>query len=308
MAEHPVPDRTLLMRLAAGDASALGALYDRHATGLFRWLLARGLGRGDAEDLLSECFLALADRGARAAQIEDVDAYLFAVARNQLARRGRHPEPEALDLIAEPAASDPLADALAVREALADLPPEQRGWSCSRSGRDAPRRDRAPAGHLVEHASSRCTRWARGGAGRPRMDDRQIEERLRRVRLARPDPALRAPDRSGGGSMRPQARPARFPWALAAAAALLIAANLVFGQVHDTRIRALVGEPATVTAADAQVYAQAIAERARLMSEALDEPWPDAEPQTNSDGGERRGARPVPDRQTYRPLADPRLA
>lgn len=126
MAEHPVPDRTLLMRLAAGDASALGALYDRHATGLFRWLLARGLGRGDAEDLLSECFLALADRGARAAQIEDVDAYLFAVARHHLARRGRRPEPEALDLIAEPAASDPPADALAVREALADLPPEQR--------------------------------------------------------------------------------------------------------------------------------------------------------------------------------------
>lgn len=126
MAEHPVPDKTLLMRLVAGDASALGALYDRHATGLFRWLLARGLGRGDAEDLLSECFLALVDRGERATQIEDVDAYLFAVARNQLARRGRHPEPEALDLIAEPAASDPPDDALAVREVLADLPPEQR--------------------------------------------------------------------------------------------------------------------------------------------------------------------------------------
>lgn len=126
MAEHPVPDRTLFMRLAAGDASALGALYDRHATGLFRWLLARGLPRGDAEDLLSECFLALVDRGESAAEIEDVGAYLFAVARNQLARRGRHPEPEALDLIAEPAASDPPADALAVREALVDLPPEQR--------------------------------------------------------------------------------------------------------------------------------------------------------------------------------------
>lgn len=141
------------------------------------------------------------------------------------------------------------------------------------------------------------------------MDDRQIEERLRRVRLAEPDPAVRARLIAAAEvRMRPQARPARFPWALAAAAALLIAANLVFGQVHDTRIRALVGEPATVTAADAHVYAQAIAERARLMSEALDEPWPDAEPQTNSDGGERRGSRPVPDRQTYRPLADPRLA
>ena len=126
MAEDGVADRTLLRRLAAGDASALGALYDRHATGLFRWVLARGLPRGDAEDLLSECFVALVDRGERAGEIEDVGAYLFAVARHHLARRGRRPEPEALDLIAEPAASNAPADALAIREALADLTPEQR--------------------------------------------------------------------------------------------------------------------------------------------------------------------------------------
>ncbi|MGD9496903.1 MAG: hypothetical protein AB7Y46_11425 [Armatimonadota bacterium] len=133
------------------------------------------------------------------------------------------------------------------------------------------------------------------------MDDRQIEQRLRTVRLAEPDPALR--ERLLARAERRMAR--RGPslsWALAAAAALLIAANLVFGQVHGARMRALVGEPATaLTAADAQVYAQAIAERARLMSEALDEPWPDAEPQTNSDGGERRGARPDAGRQTRRP-------
>ncbi len=134
------------------------------------------------------------------------------------------------------------------------------------------------------------------------MDDRQIEERLRRVRLAEPGPEVRArllaaPDTR----VSPRATPARFPWALAAAAALLIAANLVFGHVHDARMRALVGEAATVTVADAQVYAQAIAERARLMSQALDEPWPDAEPQINSDRGERRGSRPDASRQTRRP-------
>ncbi len=78
-------DSTLLGRLAAGDSSALGALYDRHATGLFRWLLAKGLPRDEAEDLLSECFLALADRGELAAQIADVRAYLFSVARNKFA-------------------------------------------------------------------------------------------------------------------------------------------------------------------------------------------------------------------------------
>jgi RNA polymerase sigma-70 factor (ECF subfamily) len=126
MAKRPVPDSTLLRRLAEGDASALGALYDHHATGLFRWLLAQGLPRCDAEDLLSECFLALVDRGERAADIEDVGAYLFAVARHRLARIARRSQSEALDLIAEPAASDAPADALAIREALTDLPPEQR--------------------------------------------------------------------------------------------------------------------------------------------------------------------------------------
>jgi RNA polymerase sigma-70 factor (ECF subfamily) len=117
-------DNALLRKLAGGDTSALGALYDRHATALYRWLLARGLPRGDAEDLLSECFLALVDRGEGAAQIEDVRAYLFAVARNKLSRSA--PEAQALELVPEPATNADEAEALAVRQALADLPPEQR--------------------------------------------------------------------------------------------------------------------------------------------------------------------------------------
>ncbi len=126
MAEGRGSDSTLLARLAGADASALGELYDRHATGLFRWLLASGLPRAEAEGLVQECFLALVDRGERVAEIEDVGAYLFAVARNMLARRARRPELESLDLVEEPATSPAPADALAVREALADLPPEQR--------------------------------------------------------------------------------------------------------------------------------------------------------------------------------------
>lgn len=118
-------DSTLLRRLVR-DPSALGGLYDRHATGLFRWLLAKGLPRDEAEDVLSECFLALVDRGERAAAIADVGAYLFAVARHKLARRARRPRTEALELVEEPATSPAPADALAVRAALADLPPEQR--------------------------------------------------------------------------------------------------------------------------------------------------------------------------------------
>ncbi len=117
-------DNALLRKLADGEISALGDLYDRHATALFRWLLAKGLPRSDAEDLLSECFLALVDRGERAAEIEDVAAYLFAVARNKLAHV--RPEAQALELVPEPATNPQSAQALAVREALGDLPSEQR--------------------------------------------------------------------------------------------------------------------------------------------------------------------------------------
>jgi RNA polymerase sigma-70 factor (ECF subfamily) len=117
-------DNALLRKLADGRTSALGALYDRHATALYRWLLARGLPPTEAEDLLSECFLALVDRGEGAAQIEDVRAWLFAVARNKLSRSA--PDTQALELVPEPATNPHSAQALAVREALADLPPEQR--------------------------------------------------------------------------------------------------------------------------------------------------------------------------------------
>ncbi|MFW6437787.1 MAG: RNA polymerase sigma factor, partial [Armatimonadota bacterium] len=124
MSRRRADDNALLRKLARGDSAALGALYDRHATALYRWLLATGLPRGDAEDLLSECFLALVDRGEGAAQIEDVRAYLFAVARNKLSRSA--PDTQALELVLEPATNPHSADAVAVREALADLSPEQR--------------------------------------------------------------------------------------------------------------------------------------------------------------------------------------
>ncbi|MFP4250240.1 MAG: hypothetical protein ACLFU7_11315 [Armatimonadota bacterium] len=131
------------------------------------------------------------------------------------------------------------------------------------------------------------------------MDDRRIEERLREVPLAEPPPELR------GRIMREAAeRPgrsrwgARLQWALAAAAALLIAANLVFAHVHESRMTELTGGSqaaiAERTQIDAEAYAQAIQERERLMSEML------ATPQTDTDGGEPDGARQLPDLQTNR--------
>ncbi|MEA3403053.1 MAG: sigma-70 family RNA polymerase sigma factor [Armatimonadota bacterium] len=120
-------DKRLLRRLAGGDVNALGEIYDRHALTLYRWLLSRDVPRTEAQDILQECFLALVDRGERAAAIEDVGGYLFAVARNKLSARYRRPPTGSLELIDEPESgnsADP--EAMAVREALTALPPEQR--------------------------------------------------------------------------------------------------------------------------------------------------------------------------------------
>jgi len=111
---------------------ALEALYDAYAEAIYHLLRSRGVGREDAEDILQETFLALVERGTKAAQIEDVRAYLFAIARNKLAalerRRARaRNTPMPLDLV-DGDALDPSAraEALRVQDALNELPPEQR--------------------------------------------------------------------------------------------------------------------------------------------------------------------------------------
>lgn len=124
--EGRADDRALLAALGRGEMSALGALYDAHSRPVFHLLLARGLGREEAEDLLGEVFLVLAERGPRAVEIRDLRAWLCAVARNKLARRIRLArEDEPLALVDLPAAGDE-AEAVAIREALGALPPEQR--------------------------------------------------------------------------------------------------------------------------------------------------------------------------------------
>lgn len=86
-------DAELVAAIAAGDDGALGAAWDRYATGVR--MVLRGLlgGHEDVSDLLQETFLVL--RGS-AARIDDPDAlrpYLFGVAarlaKHELRRRHR---------------------------------------------------------------------------------------------------------------------------------------------------------------------------------------------------------------------------
>jgi RNA polymerase sigma-70 factor, ECF subfamily len=62
-ADVTVTDAALLARVAAGEVSALGLLYDRHAAGLLRF--ARRVAPQEAEDLLQTTFLRVAQLAGR---------------------------------------------------------------------------------------------------------------------------------------------------------------------------------------------------------------------------------------------------
>jgi hypothetical protein len=76
------------------------------------------------------------------------------------------------------------------------------------------------------------------------MRDEWLEERLREAPLGEPSAAVRARllsrarERQGARRWR-----AWTHWALAAAAGLLLATNLIFGRVHEQRLAALTGGP-----------------------------------------------------------------
>jgi RNA polymerase sigma factor (sigma-70 family) len=82
-------DATLMRRLAQGDLSALGELYDRHAAGLLRFA-ARISTSGDAEDVVHDVFL----RVVRLADEFDASAtsarpWLYALTRRAAQERRR---------------------------------------------------------------------------------------------------------------------------------------------------------------------------------------------------------------------------
>jgi len=118
-------------RPATGSACTdLGALYDEHASAVYRLLLAMLGSADDAQDALSEVFLKAARQDLR--RIREPRAYLLASARHQaisMLRRRRRETPVAFDdLLFDTGGLDPDRAILATRiaAALRELPPEQR--------------------------------------------------------------------------------------------------------------------------------------------------------------------------------------
>jgi RNA polymerase sigma-70 factor, ECF subfamily len=126
---------TLQARLARGDQAAFAELYDACADRVGHYLLVRLRSRDDADDALQETFLRLARLRRKLAGVENLEAYVITVARNEAARlaagkarRRREQKPLAgADLFRQSPADADLCDAAeVVAAALERLSPDLR--------------------------------------------------------------------------------------------------------------------------------------------------------------------------------------
>jgi len=129
-------DINLIDRIAAGDKLAMQALFARHRTGTYRWLLRMVHDEALAEDLLSEVFLDVWRQANRFEGRSSVSTWLMSIARfKALSARRRRTEDELTEEIEgtlADTANDPEAAlqeknrSELLREALTRLSPEHR--------------------------------------------------------------------------------------------------------------------------------------------------------------------------------------
>ena len=130
-------DEALIRRIAAGDQSAMRALFARYRVALYRWLLRLVNDGTLAEDLLSEVFLDVWRQAASFEARSSVSTWLLAIARYKAlsARRRRRTDAELDEAIVSTVpdtADDPEISlqkrdrAEALRQSLPRLSPEHR--------------------------------------------------------------------------------------------------------------------------------------------------------------------------------------
>jgi RNA polymerase sigma-70 factor, ECF subfamily len=128
---------TLQARLARGEPAAFAELYDAYADRVGHYLLVRLGSWPDAEDVLQETFVRLARTREELAEVDNLEAYVITIARNEAARLAagktrRGQKHERLSLNAEklfrydPGDADARENAELVAAALERLDPDLR--------------------------------------------------------------------------------------------------------------------------------------------------------------------------------------
>jgi RNA polymerase sigma-70 factor (ECF subfamily) len=120
----------LVKALATGEPGGYAALYDRLGRSMLHVARMMLHSSAEAEDAVQDVFVELVRHRDRLGQVQDLDAYIFAMLRHAVVRRLKRQETERLRLqqftlasVNEPA--DFMPDEL--EKAVKSLPAEQRG-------------------------------------------------------------------------------------------------------------------------------------------------------------------------------------
>jgi RNA polymerase sigma-70 factor, ECF subfamily len=103
-------DETLIERIAAGDKLAMQALFVRHRTAVYRWLLRFVRNQTLAEDLLSEVFLDVWRQAGRFEGRSSVSTWLISIARVKALSASRRRTDAQLDETIEATVADTAND------------------------------------------------------------------------------------------------------------------------------------------------------------------------------------------------------
>jgi len=103
-------DETLIERIVAGSKPAMQALFARHRTYVYRWLLRFVSNETLAEDLLSEVFLDVWRQAGRFQRRSSVSTWLLAIARHKALSARRRRTGAELDEKIEATVADPAND------------------------------------------------------------------------------------------------------------------------------------------------------------------------------------------------------
>lgn len=125
--QDTLAEKRWLSRLASGDSSALGAIYEMYGERIFRYTYRMLGNRTDAEDATAETFLRVLRRSSELRADGAFRTWLFRIARNLCIDKLRQHKLIELPADAQYGGSeDRTALRITVQQALADLPVEYR--------------------------------------------------------------------------------------------------------------------------------------------------------------------------------------